>query len=326
MDEEQKIPFEERWQTFASNAINVAPIIAALSIAVWWIFFGTIKITTLELSIAEKIGLTICTIAMALSYRKLLSSGGFKDAKKTKEWKESKEAYTNAKKVANPHRSEIREFTKDICFNNLRDCRRKNLENNGLKYENIFNELGQLIDLNYKHNHYSKKRNPTGYRWHQIRIIYKCVKMKIHLPDLFDVENAKYFGLSKPESERRFKLKNDTIHTITTSILAFFSTSIMFAWIGFSKGSFIYALFQIALWTGIAILHRIKNYNYIINKIIPQMEDYTSILDEYMSLSEERKQHYVDIIVEKENRKFRKLIPQKTSEEMVADLEKQKAI
>lgn len=302
-------PFAERFTIFANNAVSIAPLIAALLIAFWWIFFGTIKILNQEISITKQIGLAIITVAMAMTYRKLISNGGFEDGHKNTNYKNVRDEWEITCKNNIGSRSMINEFVKDKCYDNLRYIRKLNLEKNGLVYNKIFNDLNQLIAIDYKKNKYNKKTNKDGYTFWQRHIIKKCVKMKVYIPDVFTIEKNRYLGLKKRETEREYKLKNDTISFVITSVLAFFSTSVMFAWVGFSKGSWIFALFQIALWTGTGVVQRIKNYNHVVKKEYNDIKDNNDTIKEYEKLPEDMKEHYKQIVEEKENKKFKLLVP-----------------
>ena len=71
-NEEKELSFAERFSEFTTKAVSVAPLIAAIAIAIWWVFFGTVQILKLDINVATRIGLTIVTIIMALTYRKLI--------------------------------------------------------------------------------------------------------------------------------------------------------------------------------------------------------------------------------------------------------------
>ena len=57
--------------------------------------------------------------------------------------------------------------------------------------------------------------------------------------------------------------------------------------IGFSIGSMMYAVFQIVLWTGSGIVQRLQNYNFVMNKEIPQLEERTLIIKGYLETHKE---------------------------------------
>lgn len=299
-NEEKELSFAEKFSEFTTKAVSVAPLVAALGIAVWWVFFGTVQILKLDLNVATRIGLTIVTIIMALTYRRLIATGGFDDAKKTFIYKdEYKEWKSNCKKCRS-EKTQVNEFVRERCHQNVYDLKVENLERNSLDYNDIFDDRGMIKDAKFKKN--------KDYTWHQKLIISRCVKMKVHIPDIFTVDNERYLGIKPRESEKEFKTKTDVINTIVTSVLAFFSTGIMFAFIGFSKGSWIYALFQIALWTGTGVLGRIKNYNHVMKKQLRYISENNDIMEEYCALSQDKKN---ELLIKANENKSIKMITMK---------------
>lgn len=299
-NEEKELSFAERFSIFTSHAVSVAPLVAALGIAVWWVFFGTIQILKLEVNVATRIGLTIVTIIMALSYRKLIATGGFEDAKKTSLYQDEYKDWKNNCRKCRSEKTQVNEFVRERCHQNVYDLKVENLERNSLDYNDIFDNRGMLRDVNFKNN--------KDYTWHQKFIISRCVKMKVHVPDIFTVDNERYLGIKPRESEKEFKTKTDVINTAVTTVLAFFSTGIMFAFIGFSKGSWIYALFQIALWTGTGVLGRIKNYNHVMKKQLRYISENNDIMEEYGSLSQDKKD---ELLIKANENKSIKMITMK---------------
>lgn len=299
-NEEKELSFAERFSEFTTKAVSVAPLIAALGIAVWWVFFGTIQILKMDISIENRIGLTIVTIIMALSYRKLIATGGFEDGKKTSLYQDEYNDWKSNCKKCRSEKTQVNEFVRERCHQNVYDLKVENLERNSLDYNDIFDDRGMLKDVKFKKN--------KDYTWHQKLIISRCVKMKVHIPDIFTVDNERYLGIKPRESEKEFKTKTDVINTIVTSVLAFFSTGIMFAFIGFSKGSWIYALFQIALWTGTGVLGRIKNYNHVMKKQLRYISENNDIMEEYCALSQDKKD---ELLIKANENKSIKMITMK---------------
>lgn len=293
-------PFEVKFTRFASRVVNIAPLLAGIGIIIWWLFQGTIGITKVELTFEQRVGLTICVIVVALTYRKLISMGGFKDAMKTEEYTKTDKEWKDEKDKVKGKRDACLLYVKDRCYLNMKSHRRHVLERNDLTYEECFDEEGNFINLNYKHNKYNKKKNPNGYRLHQRLVIRKCSRMRVYEPDVFGLEKSFAFGLRKRKSITGFKAKTDVFNTIVTTVLAFISTGMMFAWLGFSVASFIYALFQVVLWSGSGVLTRLKNYNFIIREIIPQMEENRSIICEFNCLPNERQTYYINMAREQE--------------------------
>lgn len=279
-DEVRKIEIakEEKAQLFFKKLTSKIPLIIALGIAVWWIFYGTVKITSTTLSLTDRIGLTICTIVLAITYCSLISDGGFRSAKQTEYFIKVNDEYESAVKKGNAFKKEINKYAYEIAVGNLKECRKNNLEANGIEYEDIFDEDGKLILVDYKKDpRYSRK---------QKKVIRKCVCQRIILPSIFGNISSKYFGLKREISQKEYTAKTTLTKTITRTIVSIVSVGIMFEFVGFSWGSFIYAVFQIVMWTASGYVQRLKNYDFVIDELIPQLKEKILIITGYLELKE----------------------------------------
>ena len=168
---------EERIQEFAKSMMNKMPLFIAIGIAIFWIFYGTVEIIPTNLSIVERIGLTICTIALAVTYCNLIADGGFKSARESEEYQTADSDYEKAQKNGNTEQLEITEYAKDIAKDNLRECRARNLDLNGLKYRDYFDIDGNYIGNDYKLDKQLRRK--------QKKTIKKCINLRIIIPNIF---------------------------------------------------------------------------------------------------------------------------------------------
>lgn len=297
--------FEEKVQDLSKNFLNIVPALCAIGIALWWIFSGAVKIGNSELTIVNRLGLTICTIMFALSYTKLIADGGFKTAKGTRKYKQASQTWSDSIIKGNKDKKEIICYAKDIAKDNLYLNRVENLENNLLYYDDFFDKEGNLTNTKFKDNKYNKKKNPYGYTRKQIRIIQKCVKSKIVLPQLFGNISSKYFGIRGERTQKQFSRNNDIKNTIVKVVLSVVSVGLTFEWIGFTLGALIYALFQIMMWTATGVLQRMKNFNFVMDELVPQMVERSLIINGYMELSDEKKKEYHNRVVEEDESRHR---------------------
>ena len=288
---------EEKAQAVFNWFKNQIALFIGIGIVIFWIFYGTVAIIPTKMELKDRIGLTICTIGLAVLYCGLISSGGFASAKKTQEFKNAENDNERAMKRGNGKKRQIQYYAIDVATKNLEDNRRNNLEANGLVYEDIFDENGELKAKNYQRNRYHKKKNPNGYTKKQIKIISKCSKQKIIIPTIFGMISSKYFGLKKETTEKDYVRKNTTINTVSRIVLSTASVGFMFEFLGFSIASMIYALFQIVLWTASGFLQRMKNFNFVIDNTIPQMKERTLIIDGYMEMSDKEKEKYENLVL-----------------------------
>ena len=275
---------EEKIQEFAKSMMNKMPLFIAIGIAIFWIFYGTVEIIPTNLSIVERIGLTICTIVLAVTYCNLIADGGFKSARESIEYETADKEYEQAQKDGKTEQLEITEYAKDIAKDNLRECRARNLDLNGLKYRDYFDIDGNYIGNDYKLNKLLRRK--------QKKTIKKCINLRIIIPNIFGNLSSKFFGLKKEVTQKDYKRKDITMQTIIRTVLSFFSVGMMFNFLGFSWGSAIYALFQIVLWSASGFSQRLKNYNFVKDILVPQMKEKTLIINGYLALDDNRKVYY----------------------------------
>lgn len=286
---EYNIRKEERIQEVAKSLMNRMPLFIAIGIAIFWVFYGTIEIYPTTLSVTDRIIVTVCTVALAVSYCDLIALGGFRSAKESGDYKEADKDYEDALKKGNTKKAEITEYAKDIAKENLKDWRKNNLESNGLKYETYFDENLEYIGGDY--------RKDKSLRRSQKKCIRKCINQRIILPDIFGFISSKVFGIKKPITEKQYLRKTSVYNTIIRIAISIASVGVMFNFLGFSIGSMIYALFQIVMWTASGFSQRIKNFNFIKDNIIPQIKEKTLIITGYLDLEEEQKNKYTQKVV-----------------------------
>jgi len=266
---------EEKFQEFAKKLTSKIPLFIAIGIAIWWIFYGTVKIYPTTLSITERIELTVCTIVIALTYCSLIADGGYGSAKKSEAYKKVEDEYHNAIKNGNVYKKEIIEYAKEIAMGNLYECRKNNLESVGLKYDMFFDEKGDLKDVNIKSLKLSRG---------QKKMLNKCINTHLIMPNLFGNISSRYFGLKKEMSQRQYQVNTTIVNGTVRAVVSIFSVGLMFEFIGFSIGSVIYALFQIVLWTASGFSQRMKNFNFVIDVLIPQLREKTLIINGYIEM------------------------------------------
>ena len=287
MDNEEKT-FEERMNNLGLWITRHISIIFAVLISLFFIFSGTVKILPTELGVKEQIIVAIINIIAGYSITKLIGEQGFTSAKNSSEFTEVRKFYEDNVKSAIKYRSAIDEFAKDKARENLKNTRINLCESVGLYYSDIFDEEGNL-KKEFDITSYKEDRN---YRQKLIRFN-KCLKLKIQDTSVFSKAGSSKFGIHKRKTEKAYRTKSYTVSAITKLVFGIGSVGVMFVWIGFNLGSVIYAFMQIILWSAFGVIDRLKNYNFIIEEIIPQYRDDALVIDEFMKMSDSEKQYYV---------------------------------
>lgn len=270
---------EEKLQNFFKGVMAKLPLLVGIGIAVFWIFYGTVEIVPTSLSLVDRVGLTICTVILAITYCNLLADGGFKSAKLTLDYINASTEYEVALKNGIVYTEEINNYALVIARKNLYEARRNSLRSVGLKYEDYFEDNGDFKQdkLDFKKDKRLNKK--------QKKYIKKCMRLQIIVPNIMSLVGGSFFGLKRYEEERSYRAKSISMQTVIRAVLSIASVGFMFNFLGFNTGAMIYALFQIVLWTGSGVGERIKNYNFVIEKTIPQLKEKTLIINGYLELN-----------------------------------------
>ena len=287
MDDEKT--FEEWLSSVGKWFTTHITTIFAILISLFFIFSGTVKILPTELGVKEQIIVAIINIIAGYSITKLIGEQGFTSAKNNPEFIEVRKYYELKVKEAIKYRSAIDEFAKDKAKENLKNTRINLCESVGLYYSDIFDDDGNLI----KDFDITKYKNDKNYR-KKISRFNKCLALTIQDTSVFSKSGSSKFGITKRRTEKAYRTKSYAVSAITKLIFGIGSVGVMFVWIGFNLGSVIYAFMQIILWSAFGVIDRLKNYNFIIEEIMPQYIDDELIIEEFMKMSDSEKQFYIN--------------------------------
>ena len=276
---------EEKLQDAMRKIIKLIPTIITICIAIWWMFYGALKIEKFSFDlIVSNIGLVICSIVLSITMCELIASGGYDSGKQCKRYVEAKNKHNTMVQMGLPKQKQILRYANSIAKQNLKESRMTNLASNGLFYEDYFDENDDYIGGDYKHD---KKL-----KLYQRRVIKKCIHQKVTLPSIFGDISSKYFGLKREISQNEYRTKSSTKNVVLRSILAFISASVTFEFIGFTVTSLIFAFFQIVLWVSSGLIQRINNFNFIAETMAAQLEERALIIESYFALSEDERNKY----------------------------------
>ena len=276
---------EEKFQDAMKKIIKLIPTIITICIAIWWMFYGTLKIEQISFElIASNIGLVICSVVLSITMCELIANGGYDSGKESKRYIEAKNKHTRLVQQGLSKQKEILAYATDIAKSNLKESRMTNLASNGLYYGDYFDSEGDFIGGDYKRN-----KKLTCY---QRKIIKKCIHQKIILPSIFGDISSKFFGLKKEITQKEYQTKSSVKNVILRALLAFISASVVFEFIGFSITSLIFAFFQIVLWASSGLIQRINNFNFVNETLSSQLEERALIIESYFALNEKEKEKY----------------------------------
>ena len=216
---------EEKIKNGVKTVWKYSSALAVVGIAIWWIFWGTIEIIPTNLTIVDRIGLTFCTVLLAVTYCKLIAAGGFSSAKETSEYKTVEKEWSEAVRKGNSKKREILEYAREMAVYNQKLCRTESLEELGMRYDDYFNEEGNLKAVNYKKDKLLTRK--------QKKLISKCLAIKVIVPKVFGDISGKFFGIKKEESRKEFEAKHDLTNFIIRAVVSSVSVGFMFNFIVF---------------------------------------------------------------------------------------------
>lgn len=275
---------EEKIQETFKRLGEKIPLFIAIAITIWWLLYDSIEIEQATLSFRERFSVTCITIVLSLIFRSLIADGGYGSAKKTTMYTLTMNQYDEARQKGLSKQRQIMAYTNAIALKNLHDCRKVNLQSNDLKYEDFFNEEGEYIGCDYKHSKNLNKR--------QKQVIKKAIKQRVIVPSVFGYFSSKWFGLKKEKTQRGHQVKSTISNFFFCVALSFATVGVSFKFVGINLDSFIYAFCQILLWTASGYIQRVKNFNFIIDEIVPFYKEKTNIITSYFELSYNERAKY----------------------------------
>ena len=272
---------------------NLSGIFAVL-ISVFFVFQGIVDILPTTLGIKEQIIMAFVNIFAGFTITNLVGEYGFTSAKNTKKYELYNSDYNKAVRSALKYREAIDELAKERAIENLKDQRKYILEGANLYYYDIFNEKGELktnFDI-------MKYKNEQGFT-KKIRAYNKAVKMKIIKTNVFGRASGSLFGIKKEISEKEYRLNKGAKSLVIKILLGVGSVGIMFVYNGWSWGAIIYAFMQIVLWVGLGLIERQKNYNFVIDEELEQIDTRTKLILEFMEKDDKEKEKYINLALER---------------------------
>ena len=286
---EEEISFEERVRNVGGWLSKNLPAIFAILISAFFLFTGVIKVLPTEMSWKEQTIMTFITIIAGFSITSLVGEYGFTSAKNTSLYRNTMEDYNKAVKGALKYREAIDELAKERAEDNLKKLRIHILESVNISYDEVFNDYGRLItdfDI-YKY------KNEKGFV-KKIRAYHKAVKLKVVDTNVFGLASSSLFGIKKQISEKEYRTKNSIKSLLIKVLLSIATVGIMFQFLGWDWSALIYAFMQVVLWVAMGLITRQKNYNFVIEEILPQINSKELIIKEFMELDDTKKNIYIE--------------------------------
>ena len=169
---------------------------------------------------------------------------------------EEEEKYNDACNTALPYVERVDNFYQCEEIDKKRDYRRQHLQEIRLKYDMWFDKEGNYIGTTEMEKRLTKK---------QLKVLYKCVKVKIYPLNLFSQYTITTEQYTKKEiTDKEKRAKNIAQNTIMATLVAVIGVYFIPQFKGWNWASFIAATMQVALWVMFGILQLYTNYNYVV--------------------------------------------------------------
>jgi len=246
-DKERKI-----YDFIKGNIINFIVILTGLV----YIFYGMLKIEKTGLTPSQVIAQAGIGVIVGLMIKQGIGENGFSKGYNSYIWKENFEKYNNACNLANDHIEKVDNFYQYEEIEKKRTYRRATLMGVRLKYNMFFDENGDFIATDETLKKLDKK---------QLRVVNKCVKVKIYNLNLFSEYSTGIITdtrREKTDKDQRSKMfgKNSTAQVLTAIAGAYFTA----LWNDWNAGSIILHTIQICIWTFCGVLQLYTNFNYVV--------------------------------------------------------------
>ena len=286
---EDEKTFEEHIRDIGNWFSKNLPAIFAILISVFFLFTGVVKVLPTELNWKEQTIMTFVTIVAGFSITSLVGEYGFTSAKNSKQFIDTRMDYDKSVRSALKYRKPIEELSKEKAEDNLKTLRIHILESVNIAYEDVFNEYGRAntdFDI-YKY------KNEKGFI-KKLRAYHRVLKLKVEDTNIFGLASSSLFGIKKEITEKEYRTKSNAKSLIIKVLLSIATAGIMLQFLGWDIGALIYAFMQVVLWVAMGLITRQKNYNFIMEEIMPQYSSKRIVIDEFMEMSEEKKQEYIN--------------------------------
>lgn len=286
--EENDETLELKFRKFGNWLGNHLSGIFAILISIFFIFNGMVNVLPTNMGVKEQIITAIINIIAGFSITSLVGEHGFKSAKSMKEYKDEVKQYNQAVQDGLKWREGIENHAKKKANDNLKNYRIRLLEGVGLRYWDIFDDDDRVRN-DFEIKTYKSDQN---YR-RKKKAYYKALRVKVFSTNVFGRASSSTFGLKKETTEKAFRTKNGTIKGIVKLVFGVASVGVMFEWLGFTLGALIYAFMQVIIWSAMGLIDSQKNFNFILNEIVPQYETNRLIIQEFLALPDQEKEKYI---------------------------------
>lgn len=233
-------------------AMDIVVVVVGLA----YVLYQMVTLETTQLNPLVLIAEAFMGIVCGVVIKQALGENGFSKGYNSQYWQDEEAKYNESCNKAIPYMERVDNYYISEEIEKRRNYRREHLQGARLKYSNWFDFDGNYIGDEETFNKLTRR---------QKRVIKRCVRVKIYIPNLFsEYETSSEQYTHKEITDKRRKARNMTKNTLTATIIAVIG--VYFVPIAnWNVASLITSTMQVALWVLFGVLQLYDNYSFVIN-------------------------------------------------------------
>ena len=267
-----------------------------------YIFYQMLKIEPTFLNPFVLVSTAILSIICSLVIKQVVGECGFIKAYSSDTWLDEEEKYNQSCAGAIDNMDLVDNFYAQEEIDKRRQYRRTALQGVRLRYVDWFDANGNYIGTDEKYDKLTRQ---------QKRVVRKCIKVKIHILNLFSEYEISMESYERKErtdsSQRRKSLGKNARSAILISSLGVYFT---FNFTNFSWGSFWASMIQVILWIALGLMQAVTNYYFVTKDRVSILRRKKELIQKFINGCKENKynQNPYDTAIIKEREEQKKEI------------------
>lgn len=291
------------------NAKTILTDVVVVFLALFYIFYNTLKLELTKLNPWILLVQSILAIVVGVMIKAALGENGFDRGYRSEEWHREREKYDLKADAALPYIDKVDDFYEKQRIEKTQKNRKTRLSGCRMKYAMFFDENGDYIEHDiwtkrhkkrYLKTHNSLPENVVVLDLRQRLCLYKCVRLKIYIKNLFSEYEA---GLSSDERKEKTD-KMQRAHNLRKNTLKSFAFALagvyVVATFSFNLGSMIMAIFQVLGFIVVGVLDALDNYYYVTVEKVAILREKQSDLARFLIENTSREEFTKKFVPKKE--------------------------
>lgn len=242
---------------------NIAMDIVVVLVAIAYVFYQMVTLEPTALNPFVLLAEAFMGIICGLVIKQALGENGFSKGYNSSFWKDEEKKYNEACDSAIPFIERVDNFYQFEEIAKRKNYRRSKLQGIRLKYGDWFDKDGNYI---------GSAENEAKLDRKQLKVLHKCINVKIYVLNLF----SEYEISAEQDTKKERKDKDQRIGNLTRNAISATAIAVIGAYFvpminRWSWASFIGATMQVTLWILFGIVQLYTNYNYVVQDKVATM-------------------------------------------------------